>query len=160
MFLQTCSLHQIKRLMIMNINQQVAAMSAGEAEQGEAQISAKCADLAYLCHFIQCYEPSLQILNRATWPVYVIEDRETKIGIAFCDLQTVELISNQNSAVIDNVVYPDPGTVFELWLVFVVGNIQQHQSIYQELVIEHKLTEIFDNIFLFDFYQSAIQLIS
>jgi hypothetical protein len=157
--MQRCSLHEVKQGMIININQQVASESADASGQGGESVGGRRAELAYLCHFIQCHQPCLQIVNWATWPIYVMANRETKIGIAFCDLQLPELTNDHNFAIIDNVIYPDPGTISELWLVFVAKNIQQHQSFFRKLAREHELTDTFDKIFLFDFYQSVIQLI-
>jgi hypothetical protein len=122
-----CSLHLINQEKIMHINQQMASGSPDQTAQGEKWIGDNHAELAYLFRFIQCYHPGLRIVNRSTWPIYVMEDRETQIGIAFCDLQPLKLERNHHSEVINDVLYPAPGTVTELWLVYVASNIGQHQ---------------------------------
>jgi hypothetical protein len=45
------------------------------------------AELAYLSHFVQCYQPTMHIANWQQHPIYIMEDGSTKTGIALCDLK-------------------------------------------------------------------------
>jgi hypothetical protein len=117
-------------------------------------------ELAYLCHFVQCYRPSMHIAGWQRHPVYIIEDAGTKTGIAFCDLQLpFNLTTYQETPVFANSADPDATDVAELWLVLVARDIMQRKSFFLDLVKVHQLSSTFDKIFLFDFFQSIIQVI-
>jgi hypothetical protein len=120
----------------------------------------KFTELAYLCHFIQCYRPSMHIACWQRHPVYIMEDAGTKTGIAFCDLQLpLNLTMHQEAPASNDSSDPDTRDVAELWLVLVAGDITQRKPFFLDLVKVHQLSSTFDKIFLFDFFQSIIQVI-
>jgi hypothetical protein len=117
-------------------------------------------ELAYLCHFVQCYQPSMHIAGWQRHPVYIMEDAGTKTGIAFCDLQLpLNLTTHQEIPVADDSANPDTQDIAELWLVVVARDITQRKPFFLDLVKVHQLSSTFDKIFLFDFFQSLIQVI-
>jgi hypothetical protein len=120
----------------------------------------KLTELAYLCHFVQCYRPSMHIAGWQRHPVYIMEDAGTKTGIAFCDLQLpLNLTMHQEAPASNNSADSDTRDVAELWLVLVAGDITKRKSFFLDLVKVHQLSTTFDKIFLFDFFQSIIQVI-
>lgn len=121
----------------------------------------KFTELAYLCHFVQCYKPSLHIADWQFQSVYIMEDAETRIGIAFCDLQLpLNLGPDQEIKVPGNVTNTAvTNGMQELWLVFVAKEVEQCGPFFSDLVSAHNLSAIFDKIFLFNFFKSAIQTI-
>jgi hypothetical protein len=117
-------------------------------------------ELAYLCHFVQCYRPSMHIAGWQRHPVYIMEDAGTRTGIAFCDLQLpFNLTTHQEKPVAGDSADPDTQDVSELWLVLVARDVTQRKPFFLDLVKVHQLSSTFDKIFLFDFFQSIIQVI-
>ncbi|MCR8558855.1 hypothetical protein KXD93_14450 [Mucilaginibacter sp. BJC16-A38] len=146
--------------MDQEIVQELAAKLASHPSLSDENDCSKFTELAYLYHFVQCYRPSMQIADRQRHPVYVIEDAGCRIGIAFCDLQLPSyLYSGQET----EVMYEPEGAEFSditaLWLVLVARGVKQHDPFFNELIIQHNLSSTFDKIFLFDFFQSDIQII-
>jgi hypothetical protein len=89
-----------------------------------------------------------------------MEDAGTKTGIAFCDLQLpLNLTTDQEAPISDDSTNPDTQDVAELWLVLVARDITKRKSFFLDLVKVHQLSTTFDKIFLFDFFQSIIQVI-
>ncbi|WP_439698231.1 hypothetical protein ACFGVS_08235 [Mucilaginibacter sp. AW1-7] len=120
----------------------------------------KFTELAYLCHFVQCYRPSMHIAGWQRHPVYIMEDAGTKTGIAFCDLQLpLNLTTDYEAPISGDSINSDIQDIAELWLVLVTGDIMKRKSFFLDLIKVHQLSTTFDKIFLFDFFQSIIQVI-
>jgi hypothetical protein len=66
---------------------------------------------------------------------------------------------HQEAPASNNSADSDTRDVAELWLVLVAGDITKRKSFFLDLVKVHQLSTTFDKIFLFDFFQSIIQVI-
>ncbi|AMR32489.1 hypothetical protein A0256_14175 [Mucilaginibacter sp. PAMC 26640] len=102
----------------------------------------------------------MRIADWQRHPIYIMEDAGVKTGIAFCDLQlpsrfsTCPAIQDQNFPVV-----AEGTNISELWLVFVANGLTSRSPFFKELIDSYDLPAVFDKIFLFDFFQSAIHII-
>jgi len=117
-------------------------------------------ELAYLCHFVECYQPSMRIAGWQNHPVYIMEDQGIQTGIAFCDLQLPRFLSiDEEFRSCDNRFNPCLGDIAEIWLVIVAKDVRADDPLFTTLTTNHEHSSIFDKIFHFDFFQSTIQII-
>lgn len=149
--------------MQQKITQRIIHRTASETDTAKACQRVKFTELAYLSHFVRCYRPAMRIADWNHQPVYIMAEGGNRIGIAFCDLILPQVLTDHEQmqmqmpmACLD----PDSRNIKELWLVFVAGNGKLPPGFFQDIVKIHQLTNMFDNIFHFDFLKSSIQIIS
>lgn len=118
----------------------------------ESQQEEKIIQLIDLHHFIECFDPNINILNYIQHPINIIEQNGVKKGILFYNLQ--------HSA------FPDCNTseefkrryeLAELWFVFVEEETVTNTTPHTDFITENSLEIFYDSIFLFQFFQSNIQ---
>jgi hypothetical protein len=144
----------------LEIFQKLAEQVATDPGMSREWQCGKFTELAYLCHFVQCYKSSLHIADWRFPSIYIMEDGEGRTGIAFCDLQwPLNRRIDQELKVSDDTTDRKAAAIQELWLVFVAEGGETQASFCLNMVNEHNLSLTFDKIFLFDFFQSTIQVI-
>lgn len=118
----------------------------------ESQQEEKVIQLIDLHHFVECFDPNIKILNYIQHPINIIEHNGTHKGILFYDLK--------------HSPFPDCNTceefkrrhkLSELWFVFVEEETVTHPANHTDFIIENSLEIFYENIFLFQFFQSNIQ---
>lgn len=110
------------------------------------------AELAYLSHFVECYRPSLQLACLQHYPMYILEDRQQRLGISFFGSGPTERAGSAR-------VSTEISTLHERWLVLAPGNVGDHKHDLSSFISSYIPGSGFDVIFLFDYFQSNIQII-
>jgi hypothetical protein len=149
-----------KNLMDQETIKNLTLNLSGQPCLPEAFSCTQFTELAYLCHFVECYRPSMHIAGWQNHPVYMMEDEGIQTGIAFCDLQLPWLLSIDNELKCgDSHFNPCLGNIAEIWLVIVAKDARPDDPFFTTLTTNHDLSSTFDKIFHFDFFQSTIQII-
>lgn len=118
----------------------------------ESQQEEKVIQLIDLHHFVECFDPKMDILSYLHHPINIVEHGGNKKGILFCDLK--------HSAVPDSNASEEFRRRYglsELWFVFVEETFVTDTSGYADAIIENSLDIFYDRIFTFNFFQSIIQ---
>lgn len=108
-----------------------------------------------LKHFVECYDSNIKIIDCTTNKINIVEYKKERIGILFCELKKVvdPLPFYETFYDIFHSEKPDNR---ELWFVFVEENSMVNFKQFVDFIEEHKLSSLFDKIFLFQFFQSVI----
>ncbi|HCA09220.1 hypothetical protein [Chryseobacterium sp.] len=118
----------------------------------ESQQEEKVIQLIDLHHFVECYHTEIRILSYIHHPINIVEESGDKKGILFFDLKhfspfdwnAFEEFKRRNS-------------IKELWFVFVEEDPIPDTIRHTDFMIENSLEIFYDKIFVFNFFQSAIQ---
>ncbi|MDQ0782174.1 hypothetical protein QF044_002028 [Chryseobacterium sp. W4I1] len=118
----------------------------------ESQQEEKVIQLIDLHHFVECYDSKIKILSYIRHPINIIEEDGIKKGILFYDLK--------HSAPVDwNVLeeFKRRHQLKEIWFVFVEEDPISDTTLHADFITENSIEIFYDKIFLFHFFQSAIQ---
>lgn len=120
----------------------------------DSQKEEKVIQLIDLHHFIECYNSKIKMINYTHHPINIIEENGIKKGILFYDLK--------HSSLFDLNAYESfkrQHHLQELWFVFVEEEMNTNTHLYTDFIIENSIEIFYDNIFLFNFFQSTIKKI-
>lgn len=118
----------------------------------ESQQEEKVIQLIDLHHFLECYHSQINILSYIHHPINIVEENGVKKGILFYDLR--------HSLPFDWNAFEEfkrHHRLKELWFVFVQEDPITDTFRYTDFINENSLEIFYDKIFLFNFFQSAIQ---
>lgn len=118
----------------------------------ESQQEEKVIQLIDLHHFVECYDSKIKILSYIHHPINIIEEDGIKKGILFYDLK--------HSTPFDWNVFEEfkrRHQLKEIWFVFVEEDPISDTTRHAEFITENSIEIFYDKIFLFHFFQSAIQ---
>ncbi|SFN00965.1 hypothetical protein SAMN05421594_0335 [Chryseobacterium oleae] len=118
----------------------------------ETQQEEKVIQLIDLHHFVECYHSEIRILSYLQHPINIVEENGVKKGILFFDLKhfapfdwnAFEEFKRRNH-------------IKELWFVFVEEDPIPDTIRHSDFITENSLDIFYDKIFVFNFFQSAIQ---
>lgn len=108
-----------------------------------------------LKHFVTCYDSDMQIIDYSKSRINTVKYKNQKIGILFCELKKVTDPLPLYETFYD-ICHDVKSNNDELWLVFVEENSTVNFRQFIDFIEEHKLSSLFDKIFLFQFFQSVI----
>ena len=100
-------------------------------------------------------EKIIQIIDCTTNKINIIEYKNERIGILFCELKKVVDPLPFYETFYD-IFHSEKSDNRELWFVFVEENSMVNFKQFVDFIEEHKLSSLFDKIFLFQFFQSVI----
>lgn len=108
-----------------------------------------------LKHFTECYDSEMKIIDCTSNKINIVEYQNQKIGILFCELKKVNDTLSYYETFYD-ICHTTKSKTEELWFVFVEENSTSNFRQFIDFIEEHKLSSLFDKIFLFQFFQSVI----
>lgn len=117
-----------------------------------SQQEEKIIQLIDLHHFIECFDPAINILNYIQHPINIIEQNGIKKGVLFHSLQHSALPDSNSCK-----EFKRKHNLSELWFVFVEEETVSHTSRHIDFIIENNLESFYERIFLFQFFLSDIQ---
>lgn len=117
-----------------------------------SQQEEKVIQLIDLHHFIECYNPDIKIFKSIHHSVNIIEENDTKKGILFYDLKHSTLLD-----LYDCEEFRKQHQLQEMWFVFVEENMRSETNHYVDFIIENSLEIFYDQLFVFNFFQSTIK---
>ncbi|MDN3692718.1 hypothetical protein QWZ06_10715 [Chryseobacterium tructae] len=120
----------------------------------ESQQEEKVIQLIDLHHFIECFDQNITILNYIQHSLNIIEHNGTKKGIFFYDLKHSSFLDCNTSE-----EFKRRYGLSEIWFVFVEEDTVTSIGHHTNFIIENSLEIFYDRIFLFQFFQSSIQLL-
>ncbi|WP_278354091.1 MULTISPECIES: hypothetical protein [Bacteroidota] len=107
--------------------------------------------------FMACCNLDLKIIDCITSEINVVEHNNEKIGILFIELTKCTVRSSFIKTFYDKIVYQSEKlNTKRLWFVFVEENPLSDFSKFINFIENHGLSNLFDKIFLFQFYESVI----
>lgn len=118
----------------------------------DSQQEEKIIQLIDLHHFVECYHDPIRILDYIHHPINIIENEDIRKGILFYDVR--------HSQPIDWNAFEEfkrRNQLKELWFVFVEEDVVTDPARYTDFIIENSTDLLYDRIFRFNFFQSAIQ---
>lgn len=117
----------------------------------DSQQEEKVIQLIDLHHFIECYNPRIKIHKGIHHTINIIEENGNKKGVLFYD--------HKHSAPLDLYdceAFKKLHQLQEMWFVFVEEDTNNNPNRHIDFIIENSLEIFYDRIFLFNFFQSAI----
>ncbi|WP_160137647.1 hypothetical protein [Chryseobacterium sp. c4a] len=118
----------------------------------ESQQEEKVIQLIDLHHFIECFDPTIKILNYIQHPINIIEHNGTRKGIFFYDLKHSFFLDCNTSE-----EFKRRYALSEIWFVFVEEETVTNTAHHTDFMIENSLEIFYDRVFLFQFFQSTLQ---
>lgn len=118
----------------------------------ESQQEEKIIQVIDLHHFTKCLDPEIKILDYIQHPINTIQQNGEKKGILFHDMKHSSFIDCNTSE-----EFKRRHQLSELWFVFVEEGKVAHTTHYTDFIIENSLEIFYDQIFLFQFFQSDIK---
>lgn len=157
-----CLVH-IKRAMNLERYQELTTKVIDEQFLTGIELEKKIIQVCDLCHFIQVYNKSLQVVDYSH-SINVIKDDEIYNGVYFFDLlycskhpfdKSFYQQSKSNFKGIRNRL-----NIKELWFVIVVENFfKDDLADSQEFIKQNRIDSLYDKIFYFNFSQSTIKIL-
>lgn len=128
----------------------------------EKQQEEKIIQVFDLCHFINCYEQPLTIVDCCSHKISIVEDDGVKKGIYFCDLiyNTRYFFDESlyNSFILD--AFRRQFNVKELWFVIVEERFKADNITDSACFIKsNNVDSLYDKIYHFNFPQSIIKIL-
>jgi hypothetical protein len=120
----------------------------------ESQQEEKIIQLIDLHHFIECYNQSMKVIDYVNNPVNIIEEEGIKKGILFYDLKFSSPLNPYESE-----EFKKQNKLQELWFVFVEEDTRTSPGQHSDFIIENGVEIFYDKIFVFNFFQSTINII-
>ncbi len=117
----------------------------------DSQQEEKVIQLIDLHHFIECYDPEIEIISYLHHPINIVKHDHLKKGILFYDLKHSQ-IPDWNAFE----EFKRLHKISELWFVFVEENFVADKAAQSDFIIENSIEIYYDKIFVFNFFQSAI----
>ncbi|RZK21964.1 MAG: hypothetical protein EOO43_10200 [Flavobacterium sp.] len=113
-----------------------------------------------LCHFIHCFDPSLEVLDCLYQDINVVEKNGSRKGIYFWDLLYNKNYYFSNSALCqsDLAAYKARYKLTELWFVIVEeGLFSNDTSESTDFIERYKVTSLYDKVFHFNYTHSTVK---
>ncbi len=115
-----------------------------------------------LCHFIQCYNSSLKVIDCLHHKINLVEEKGNKKGIYFCDLM-YNIKYNFDSALYNPIQiqsFRRQSEVTELWFVVVEeGGMTNDLRDSKEFIQRNNVPAIYDRVFHFNFTLSTVKIL-
>lgn len=123
----------------------------------EEQQETKIIQLTDLIRFIESYKPSIEILDYSQ-SLNVIKDENIRKGILFYDRKLLKNPSKFSPFLTQSYIdiLKTQNNVQELWFVFVEDRLNTSDYDIKKYIQQNNLTEIFDKVFVFDFFDSQV----
>lgn len=115
----------------------------------------KIIQIVDLMRFITCYNADMKIIDCSNGKINTVEYQNQKIGILFFELKKFTEPLPLYETFYD-ICHTTKSKTEELWFVFVEENSTSNFRQFIDFIEEHKLSSLFDKIFLFQFFQSVI----
>lgn len=121
----------------------------------EEQQEIKIIQLTDLIRFTESYKPSIEIIDYSH-SVNVVRDENIRKGILFYDQKLIKNPSMYSSFLTKSYIeiLKIQNNVHELWFVFVDDNLNSESQNVEKFIKENNVTEMYDQVFLFDFFES------
>lgn len=124
----------------------------------EEQQEEKIIQLTDLLRFIESYKPSMEILDYSK-SINIVMDDYVRKGIMFYDYKLLQdplfFSSFFSQSYLE--ILKIQNNVNELWFVFVDDNLNSDNQKIVEFVKENDVKDLYDEVFLFDFFESQTQ---
>ncbi|MCJ7932350.1 MAG: hypothetical protein MUW56_01625 [Chryseobacterium sp.] len=117
----------------------------------ESQQEEKVIQLIDLHHFVECFDPKIEIVSYLRHPINIIKQNNLSLGILFYDLKYSSFPDSNISE-----EFKRKYNLSELWFVFVEEDFVDETASHSDCIIENSLDIFYDRIFLFNFFQSSI----
>lgn len=121
----------------------------------EEQQEIKIIQLTDLIRFTESYKPSIEIIDYSH-SVNVVRDENIRKGILFYDQKLLKNPSMYSSFLTKSYIeiLKIQNNVHELWFVFVDDNLNADRQNIEKFIKENNVMEMYDRVFLFDFFES------
>lgn len=121
----------------------------------EKEKEEKIIQISDLKRFTECYDSNIKIIDCINSKVNIVEINKERLGILFYEFKKIidPLVFYETFYDISHSGKSDNK---ELWFVFVEENSITNSGQFIDFIQEHKLSPLFDKIFLFQFSQAVI----
>lgn len=121
----------------------------------EEQQELKIIQLTDLIRFTESYKPSIEIIDYSH-SLNVVRDENIRKGILFYDHKLLKNPLMYSSFLTKSYIeiLKIQNNVHELWFVFVDDSLNAGSHDIKEFIKENNVAEIYDEVFLFDFFES------
>ncbi|MBO6183538.1 MAG: hypothetical protein J6O88_02460 [Chryseobacterium sp.] len=120
----------------------------------DSQQEEKVIQLIDLHHFIESYNQSLKVIDYIHHPINIIDDNGVQKGILFYDMKHSHALD-----IYESELFKSHHQIQELWFVFVEEeNVSQVEK-YMDFIQLNAIDTFYDRIFMFNFFQSTINVI-
>ncbi|MBD3906165.1 hypothetical protein NAL32_10410 [Chryseobacterium sp. Ch-15] len=120
----------------------------------DSQQEEKVIQLIDLHHFIESYNQSLKVIDYIHHPINIIDDNGVQKGILFYDMKHSHALD-----IYESELFKSHHQIQELWFVFVEEeNVSQAEK-YMDFIQLNAIDTFYDRIFMFNFFQSTINVI-
>lgn len=121
----------------------------------EEQQELKIIQLTDLIRFTESYKPSIEIIDYSH-SLNIVRDENIRKGILFYDRKLLKNPLMYSSFLTKSYIeiLKIRNNVHELWFVFVDDSLNAENHDIKEFIEENNVAEIYDEVFLFDFFES------
>ena len=120
----------------------------------DSQQEEKVIQLIDLHHFIESYNQSLKVIDYIHHPINIIEENGVKKGILFYDMKYSHPLD-----IYESELFKNHHQIKELWFVFVEEESISQVEKYINFIQINAIHTFYDRIFMFNFFQSTINVI-
>ncbi|VXB66963.1 MULTISPECIES: hypothetical protein [Chryseobacterium] len=120
----------------------------------DSQQEEKVIQLIDLHHFIASYNESLKVIDYIHHPINIIEENGVKKGILFYDMKHSHALD-----IYESELFKSHHQIQELWFVFVEEENVSKAEKYMDFIQLNAIETFYDRIFMFNFFQSTINVI-
>ena len=120
----------------------------------DSQQEEKVIQLIDLHHFIESYNQSLKVIDYIHHPINIIEENGIKKGILFHDMKHSHALD-----IYESELFKNQHQIQELWFVFVEEESVSQVEKYINFIQLNAIETFYDRIFMFNFFQSTINVI-
>ncbi len=121
----------------------------------EEQQEIKIIQLTDLIRFVESYNPSIEIIGYSH-SLNIVSDENIRKGILFYDYKLLQhplfFSSFFSHSYLE--ILKIQNNVHELWFVFVDDNLNAECQNIEKFIKENNVAEMYDKVFLFDFFES------
>jgi len=119
----------------------------------------KMIQIADSSHFMECYSTKLTLLDCVQYEINIVDYDGIKAGILFCDLSKLKKSAFHPSLYtpLSSDFFREQINIEEFWFVFVEETLNAHLKKFTDFIKEHKLSDYYNRIFLFSFFESNIR---
>lgn len=120
----------------------------------DSQQEEKVIQLIDLHHFIASYNESLKVIDYIHHPINIIEENGVKKGVLFYDMKHSHALD-----IYESELFKSHHQIQELWFVFVEEENASKAEKYMDFIQLNAIETFYDRIFMFNFFQSTINII-
>nr|WP_314492535.1 hypothetical protein [uncultured Chryseobacterium sp.] len=121
----------------------------------DSQQEEKVIQLIDLHHFIESYNQTLKVIDYIHHPINIIEENGIKKGILFYDIKHSHVLD-----IYESELFKTHHRIQELWFVFVQEEEYTSEAgKYIDFIQVNAVESFYDRIFMFNFFQSFIEVI-